>query len=551
MSEDFVLESELLDAEMKLRWRRESLAGSEMPDEERDRQFLSAVLDLVRDYDQASLRLRPVLQYLCDVYETAPGYGAAPLSEKGEVRIGSARASLLASLDPELATARRFEELASARAKLHSARILLEPRSDFLAWVKHYEAIAAGLSEGDVKTALRFDIPMVLPVPDGEYEIRIDDKLAQLKVAYRVPGSSRFGTVIDGPVVQTSGLTGHPLQWLEFPMSEHINKVELFAAKRMSIGFTSVVVLLPGYVKPYVVQKQINLPELKFPFDEYVPKTFTMSVREQMRDLGHIQSSDAKDTAVRLLNRLIDQIRLSGERFELERLLPGDIEQFALVVLVGGQAFISSPLISHGNPQAIVGRAFAHDWQDDLRRALLSEVKVPIERFLILDARRFLYQRELRLAVLNVNAALEAFVNRHFSERLEGLAPETEIRSFLDGSSIFENCRGQLIEMAKQGDKAALNAAELLPTPVVQNKWKPPVNQMVSEMHRHLPFGLSKTKLSKLINRIRRSRNEVAHGQFEDADLKLKDVEDSLNALEEFISRAESTLAENHVMRNV
>jgi hypothetical protein len=470
------------------------------------------------------------LRSLCEQYERSPRFVETSPGNRCFVRLAAVRASLAASLDSTLSRADRDVELRRATSEMRSAKKLFqmyavdELRDDFA----RIEGLYNGIVAGDVTTAVRCDIPLVLPIPDGEYEVRVGEGIARVKIAYRPPTTPKFGLTVEKTGVSFPVELGNPLEWLELSAAEHGTRVESLTSTRVSVGFTSVVVFLPTFIDAYIA------PRKGEPYDP----------RQPLNPLITQRFPDVITRTTLVLNQVIDQVRWHTGRFDLDRILPADIEAVAAVTLVGDIPFMVLPLLTGGGPFKVsVNTTNTPIWLEAFKARLREGAEVPTEDLLLLDAQRFLMQGELRLAVLNTNAAFELFVNSHATERVRGTAAEAEMEEFLKGSSLFENCRAELVRLAGTGDKSAGNAADLIPTPVVEEQFrkKPSVFQMVVKMHQHLPFGMSRTKLMALVHRIRGKRNEVAHGQAGDGDLEPTAVYSSIESLRSFIESAKLT----------
>lgn len=509
--------------------------------------FLGELLQLLKSLPPVSPHNYVEHKLVCDTFMRAGGNSAVMSLDRCYVKMMSTRVALVASVDHWLTPEERNQHLVEAEEHLSGVRQLFEMGGceELSQEFELLERLTSGITKGAISTCVRFDIPLVLPIPNGAYAVCVGNKRAYVRVVYRDPAAIRAGSQVFGSAVTAPMLAGGFHEWLALPASEHTNKVELLASKRAVSGFTSVLVTFPEYLSPFHYDRD---PPQPFDIEEFFAnppplRTFTTAVQEKLTKMGDRPIPEAAKRAIRLVNRLIDEIRLSGERYNLERITPDDVEAIGVVHLVEGHVWLH---ISIGYArQAIVGTEFAYEWVDLLRAKLLSNDEPPIERFLLLDARKFLMYGELRLSILNVNAALEAFVHRHFPRRLGTASTSPDVEAFLEGPSLFESCREELIILSATGNRYAGIAAEVMPTPAVdrESRLKPPVNKLVMRMNGHLSFGLSKTKLNRLIGRIRYRRNEVAHGLLGDADLDRDRVRQSIEALEEFIQRAESTAA--------
>jgi hypothetical protein len=543
MSEAVRRNGDLFVLEFQVEQLRTSIAKRGLSGFEEDRAFKAALIQLIADRPAPFMQNYYEHKYLCDLFDRLVGQEGGADADGCYVKCVSAHASIAGSLDQWLTGDARAACLRAALAQLTAGWKLAESGDceQYRNYLEDLQETYEGVIEGAVSTAIRFDIPLVLPVPDGEYSIRIEENAATIQIAYRPQTASRFGSVVSDQGVQVPVQPGGPTDWLKLP-AEQMDKLELVAAKRTTVGFTTVLLTFPRYVNPYRFQFD-DEPEDLSRFDFWAPPpSFSQRVQQSMKRMIRVRHSELIELSVKVINRFIDEIRVLGQRHELERIVPADIEYFNVAHLVRNKPFSASTL-GEGGSVVITGTGFVHDWVDQLHDNLLSGREIELEPLLLLDGRRYLLQGELRLAVLNINAALESFVNRHFVERMRGVMTDAELEAFLGGQSVFERCKAALAVLAANGDETAKELAGAIPLPQVRDeeRLKPSVNKMVTEMNRRVSFGISNTKVSDLVNRIRRHRNEVAHGKYGDSDLDRQKVRDSLEALESFIQLATDT----------
>lgn len=76
-----------------------------------------------------------------------------------------------------------------------------------------------------------------------------------------------------------------------------------------------------------------------------------------------------------------------------------------------------------------------------IRRALLTQSRVPLAEELILNSYKYLFQGEYRLAIIEIETAFEAAINRHlllhFADEPESLAKIQKFKNFTD---LVEGC---------------------------------------------------------------------------------------------------------------
>jgi hypothetical protein len=518
--------------------------------------FQTQVLDML-DNERLEPGTHALIHRICEAYKKGTGYDTAPDRDKFVVSIISARASLAASLDHCLSTSERETALEAAKAEIAAAEALLNGKADreLHECLAEHRDLYEGLAEGAVATAVRFDIPIVLPVSDGAYDVRMGEAIARLTVAYRPPGAARSGLALTRDMVGASGPVGGPLDWITVESTHYTSKVDLLTAKYAAVGFTTVLAMFPRFLNWYIDTKPstfalgVSGAETHAPtMDEWrtrIDEIMADAAQGFSRRSAEITYPEFVKEPLELLNRFIDAIRVVGHRYSLDRLVPADIDAFTVVTLVRGNPFLTRPQYFPARAMEIGGTGRSPAWLDTLRERLLTGDEIPVEEILIVNARKFLLHGELRLAVINVNAALESFLSKHIVERLAGRVPDSELGEFLEGQTIFEKCKARLITMANDGVEGASNVAALfsaLRFPKADKEY-PPVHKLVKKMNEVVSFGLRTKELDALIKKIREYRNEVAHGKFGDTDLDAGSVRESLAALEQFMSIAMRTLA--------
>jgi hypothetical protein len=466
----------------------------------------------------------------CAAFEQTHGFATAPPDERCSCHILVARAKVAASLDSHLSEDERAAATAEAKSRWRTARRLsdLYKIEHLDSEIEVLQGVLTGLDVGDVKTVLRFDLPFAIAVPDGEYRITLPQSgEAKFQVVFRPPTAVRFGVIWDNGALSTN------VDWelpdrLPPPVGPEVARAESLVSSRTLFGFSAVRLEFPYFIDTY------GEPEL--------PPALQIEDPEPVNPLVVYQFPAEFQEIVNVTNYFIDQVRIASGRYEIDRISVSDIEAVAIVTFIGDIRVMQIPFrgggpykIHHGEPS----------WMTSLRSALLDQPRVDTVSRLILDAHKFLLQRELRLAVFNVNAAFELFVNIHYRLRVSYAPDTSSFIAFAEGESTFETCRRELIARGKgKGGKAFRIAADLLPTPEIPREMlhRPSVHQLIKQMDHVIPFGYSRTRLSKLVNQIRYSRNEVAHGSVTDDELAPERIERSLNALQEFISVANQTL---------
>lgn len=467
---------------------------------------------------------------LCDLFRDTTGYVTANPDERALVAAFAAKAHFAAAMSQSVSDA---ERQASAKAgaeyldealKLCSRYSLAEVQAN----LSGLEKIRAGVLEGDVTTRIRFDIPFAIAVPDGEYSISLGrERPALLQLRYRPPGHQRFGFQ---PTGTGAGLP-MSVDWARLqdtPSDLPSARVESLLSSRVQTGFNSLILDVPWLIDPFAEETQ--------------PPPLPGGHEERLNPLAMLRLPPEFHEAARITNLFIDHVRAASGRYEVDRISAADIQATSTSVWVRGHLMFRHDLKAGGPYRIRAGTPAQPDWIDRLTERL-SGPPIDAVEGLILDAQKHIVQAEYRMAVLNVNAALELFVNTHVHVRLAGHASADIVQGFLQGPDVLERARQELLALASSGDRAAAIAADVLPTnsTAEPNRLRPSIYALVKFMDQYRPFGLSRTKLNRLINQIRVYRNEVAHGAVGNAELDPERVANAVERFIEFRDLAEST----------
>lgn len=379
-----------------------------------------------------------------------------------------------------------------------------------------------------IKTKIRFDLSFALSVPDGRYSFRLPDgKYASLEIRFRPPEYHRMGIIPES----TGASFPQPINAFaleETPENMRVSRVESLSGRAL-LGFSSVLLTIPQFIDTFDTPQ---IPStLKSEFPEPVDPLFIYQMPPEFRvAAGHT-------------NNFIDHLRSASGRYEIDKLCPGDIEAVTISTW-GGKFLLMNIPLRGGGPFKIATEPIKEpEWLSTFEEQLKNDEAPDLIKVLILDAKKFVLQEQLRLAVININAALEMFVNNHVYTRGQPSANIDEIEKFMDGESIYEICRNQLLRESNKENQIYQEIADKLPLLEVdsKSKKKPSVYQIVNFMHNLVSFGISRAKLDQVINNIRVYRNEVAHGIVKDSDIDPNKVGNAVNELEAFMRMAVET----------
>lgn len=468
---------------------------------------------------------------MCNAFRSTEGFVRCEPFERALLHVFEAKAHLAGALSLARPPEDRRASIGAAKDFLALAKHLCDQYglADLAAQLRELEDVQAGMARDEVTTRIRFDVPFAVAVHDGDYEMNVGcERPAIVRVRYRPPAYPRFGNQVDEMGVGIP-IPGDWAQLQATPDDQRTARVESRLSSRVQSGFDSFLIDVPYLVDPFA--------------DELRPPAVPEEGEGRIDPLAVLDLPAAFHVAARITNDFVDHVRAASGRYEFERISAADIEAVSVSVWVGGWLVFRLPLTGGGPYRISVGNGKPAEWTEKLRTQLLGASVGPIER-LVLDAHQYIVQDELRLAVLNINAALELFVNTHVFERLAEVVPHEEIESFMGGVDILESARAYLMEMAESGDAVAADAADVIPPHPDGNaaKLKPSVYRIVKFMDRHRSFGLTRSELNRLVNEIRVYRNEVAHGQVGDRDLDSKQVANALKQLEEFRAKALNTM---------
>lgn len=165
-----------------------------------------------------------------------------------------------------------------------------------------------------------------------------------------------------------------------------------------------------------------------------------------------------------------------------------------------------------------------------LREKLQNKEKIELWEKLYHDAKNYMFIEKYREALISINSAFENYLNIKSREILNAKMNKDEIEDYLAGTLSYDTY--MLKDFIKEDDFNKAIDQEIL------KPFAPSTFQIVKqciEMDEKKRITKSKRQINKLINYIRKNRNDIIHGNLSNLKDFKSDVKKSIESFEEFI----------------
>lgn len=224
--------------------------------------------------------------------------------------------------------------------------------------------------------------------------------------------------------------------------------------------------------------------------------------------------------ATKALNSLLNVLKASHNLFHLPTFSP--------LMISGAEITITDDLSNtHKVSQALLSPIeVAFGLSQQLNQAETTYKPARFYKLLLLNAKRSVFENNLRQAILDLNNAFEYYVNNELSMRMPIEEREQALKTISTKNAFLDEYEEDLPQ----------NVLEVLNHLEEKGERYPSIFKTLKEIHKRIKIdNLSNSKLNKIVARITRHRNLAAHGG-EIAYEMHKDVIDSIRAFEEFLS---------------
>jgi hypothetical protein len=238
------------------------------------------------------------------------------------------------------------------------------------------------------------------------------------------------------------------------------------------------------------------------------------------------KTSKAILETIKVMNFFIERYRVTTNNYWLENIFHKMIPNYKGMVTAGNikihtiRNFHSQRIkISLGNPW------LSQEKLEELMNNLKKD-RLDLWNSLLLDAKDYLLRRNYKEAIYAINGAFENYLMLKAQEILSEAWGNKNAMEYLDGIPDYKyhklkNC------MDEETFNKAVKKDLIAP-------YVPSTYQILKECNIVRPFPISRKKLNKLVDKIRKKRNEVMHGDNLNEDLEII-VFEAIKSFEDFV----------------
>ncbi len=165
-----------------------------------------------------------------------------------------------------------------------------------------------------------------------------------------------------------------------------------------------------------------------------------------------------------------------------------------------------------------------------LEEQLKESTEINLWRNLYYDSKNYTFIEKYREALISINSAFENYLNIISREILSTKMTEVEVEEYLCGKLNYDTYYLKEFITQESFNKAI---EQQVITPYAPNTFQ--VIKKCIELDENNRITLSKNKINKLVNYIRKNRNDLIHGNLSISNNIKSDVEKSISSFEEFI----------------
>lgn len=167
---------------------------------------------------------------------------------------------------------------------------------------------------------------------------------------------------------------------------------------------------------------------------------------------------------------------------------------------------------------------------NELKDKLIKGLEPPLWEILYLDSKNNMFIEKHKEAVISINSAFENYLNIKSREILKSKMTEEEVEDYLRGEVSYETyfLKGFISE---ENFNKAVEEGTI-------NSHSPSTFQIIKkcfEFNDNNRITISKREINKLVNNIRKNRNDIIHGNITLVKNIESDAKKSISSFEEFI----------------
>lgn len=290
----------------------------------------------------------------------------------------------------------------------------------------------------------------------------------------------------------------NPIKFI-FNGIEHILNIEIIENPSSNVKGSGIPIIEDKY--GLVKRSKINLTICKYIDSDELVEIKTFSYKKY--------TFKVLLEAVNALNYFIERYKIVTGNYWIETIFFKMIPSFIYEVKLGNQRF--GNLIGIYEQGYLISPQIPYLNKTEMARLnnYLEIEEIPLWKLLLLNAKDYLLRRDYREAIYAINGAFENYLMLKAREKLIKAWGQKNAIEYLDGEPIYEyhNLKEYMDE---ETFKKAVKDKKI-------GTYIPPTGQILKECYNLHPLTISRTKLDKLVKKIRKNRNEVIHG------VKIKD----------------------------
>lgn len=166
---------------------------------------------------------------------------------------------------------------------------------------------------------------------------------------------------------------------------------------------------------------------------------------------------------------------------------------------------------------------------NDLKDQLIEGQEPPLWEMLYLDSKNNIFIEKYREAVISINSAFENYLNIKSREMLRCNMTEQEVEDYLQGKASYETYFLNKFISEEDFDNAVKEG--------IIRSAPPNTFQIINKCFEFndTRITVNKRKITTLVNRIRKNRNDIIHGNLKLLENIESDAKKSISSFEEFI----------------
>lgn len=219
--------------------------------------------------------------------------------------------------------------------------------------------------------------------------------------------------------------------------------------------------------------------------------------------------SDLLITALKYTNEIISRYRITNQNYWVENV---DLRMINLnaIKYLAGDVVVREILVQSENTYRLSNE---YEYNSQTENEKISELMIKDDNELLweellADAKTYLLVNKLREAIIALNSSFENFLYTTFKKVLTIYENPESVRDFFDGEFQYSNFRGR--EIIDEDTFMKLKDRGVFPKSV------PSIYQVIKRYYSVVPkdsqIPRSKKKMLKSIDKIRKHRNDIVHG---------------------------------------